>query len=154
MKSVVARIERIRSGHSDRALIHAIDAEGCEYKLEVPIGEVRELPPGHLLVISWSIHANPSLPAMPAMTAPAPPATPSATPAAQAIPTSSSVDAQFMALMSRGNGPRAELDRSSNNAGGNLLDARVAETPSPPGTTPDQQLATMLGMPRDHKPTT
>lgn len=145
MKSVVARIERIRSGHSDRALVHAIDAKGREYKLEVPIDEVRELPPGegHLLVMSWSIHENPI---QPPMAAPMPQATPIAAPTAQATPALSSVDAQFMALMSRKTQPKAELDRPSETSG------RAAQ--SPQGITPDEQLANMLGMPRDSKPTT
>ena len=53
MKSIIARIERIRSGHSERALVHATDTGGREYKIEVPIDDVRELPPGegHLLDI-------------------------------------------------------------------------------------------------------
>ncbi len=145
MKTIVARIERIRSGHSDRALVHAIDNAGREQKIEVSPDELRDLPPGegHLLVMSWSIHENPI---HPAMTGPMPQATPSATPTAQAPPAPSSVDAQFMALMSRAGQPRAELDRSS--------DTRVAAAQASPGTTPDEQLANMLGMPRDHKPTT
>lgn len=150
MKTVVARIERIRSGHSDRALVHAIDKKGREYRLEVSNDEVSELPPGegHLLVMSWSIHENSM---RPAMAAPMPQPTPSATPTAQASPAPSSVDAQFMALMSRGSQPKAELNRSSDTRG-SLQDARAAQ--SPPGTTPDEQLANMLGMPRDSKPTT
>jgi hypothetical protein len=150
MKTVVARIERIRSGHSDRALVHAIDKKGREYKLEVSNDEVSELPPGegHLLVMCWSIHENPT---QPAMAAPMPQATPSATLPAQAPSAPSSVDAQFMALMSRGHQPKAELNRSSD-ARESLQDARAAQ--SPPGTTPDEQLANMLGMPRDSKPTT
>jgi hypothetical protein len=85
MKTVVARIERIRSGHSDRALVHAIDKKGREYKLEVSNDEVSELPPGegHLLVMSWSIHESPI---QPTMATPMPQATPSATPTAQAPP--------------------------------------------------------------------
>ena len=36
----------------------------------------------------------------------------------------------------------------------NLADVRADGTQSPQGITPDEQLASMLGMPRDSKPTT
>ncbi len=149
MKSIIARIERIRSGHSERALVHATDTGGREYKIEVPIDDVRELPPGegHLLLISWEIHANP---AQMATASAMPQVTPSPTPTAQAPPASSSVDAQFMALMGRG-GPKAE--KPSDTPRESPLAVRDA-TRAPPGTTPDEQLANMLGMPRDNKQTT
>lgn len=153
MKSIVARVERIRSGHSDRALIHAIDAKGREYKLEVSNSEVSELPPGegHLLVMSWSIHESPI---QPVMVAPMPQATPSVTSTAQAPPASSSVDAQFMALMSGRGHVQVELEKYSDSRRPNLADVRADGTQSPQGITPDEQLASMLGMPRDSKPTT
>jgi hypothetical protein len=153
MKSIVARIERIRSGHSERALIHAVDKKGHDYKIEVPIDEVSELPPGdgHLLVMSWSIHASP---VQPTMATPMPPATSSPTPTAQAPPAPSSVDAQFMALMSRGGRPNAELSKPSGNPPESLVNVRADAAQAPAGTTPDEQLANMLGMPRDSKPTT
>ncbi len=153
MKSVIARIERIRSGHSERALVHAIDTGGREYRIEVPIEDVRELPPGegHLLLISWSIHSNPAQIA--AATA-VPQVTPSPTPTAQAPPTLSSVDAQFMALMSGGGRPKPELERPSDTPAESLMNVRAYATHAPASTTPDEQLANMLGMPRDSKPTT
>ena len=153
MKSIVARIERIRSGHSDRALIHAIDKMGHEYRFEVSNDEVSELPPGegHLLVMSWSIHESPI---QPTMAAPMPQATPAVTPTAQATPAPSSVDAQFMALMSGRGHVQVELEKSSDNKRANLADVRADGTQSPQGITPDEQLANMLGMPRDSKPTT
>lgn len=153
MKSIVARIERIRSGHSDRALVHAIDAKGREYKLEVSNDEVSELLPGEgrLLVMSWSIHENP-IP--PTMAAPMPQATPAVTPTAQATPAPSSVDAQFMALMSGRGNVQVELEKYSDNKRAILADVRAEGTQSPQGITPDEQLANMLGMPRDSKPTT
>ncbi len=148
MKSIVARIERIRSGHSERALVHAIDRGGFEYRMEVPIEDVRELPPGngHLLVMSWAIHANP-VQTTTATVMPQP--TPSPTPTAQAPPAPGSVDAQFMALMSHGGRPKPELERPSANPRESLMNVRAEA-----GTTPDEQLANMLGMPRDSKPTT
>lgn len=122
MRPIIARIERVLNGHSERALVHAVDDEGHEYKLEVPTGAVRDLAPGqgYVLVLSWSIHASPvSLPtASPTAPASAPRATPSPTTAASP----SAVDAQFMALMNR---PRAS---------------------GSPGATPDQQLASLLGV--------
>lgn len=153
MKSVIARIERIRSGHSERALVHAIDTGGREYRIEVPIEDVRELSPGegHLLLISWSIHANP---VQPTTAAPIPQTTPSLTPTMQAPPAPSSVDAQFMALMSRGSRPKPELDRPSDTPPESLVNVRADATHAPASTTPDEQLANMLGMPRDSKPTT
>ena len=153
MKFIVARIERIRSGHSDRALVHAIDTKGREYKLEVSNDEVSELPPGegHLLVMSWAIHENPN---QPAMAVPMPQVTPTARPTAQAPPAPSSVDAQFMALMSGRGHVQVELEKYSDNKPVKLTDVRAVGTQSPQGITPDEQLANMLGMPRDSKPTT
>jgi predicted component of type VI protein secretion system len=86
---ILARIERIRHGHSDRSLVHAV-AEGLDYKIEVPTDEVASLGTGegHMLVLSWSIHASPSV----TVTAEAPPS--AATPVR--------VDAQFMSMMNRG----------------------------------------------------
>lgn len=153
MKSIVARIERIRGGHSDRALVHAIDTKGREYRIEVSNDDVSELPPGegHLLVISWSIHENPI---QPAMAAPMPQATPSATPTAQATTAPSSVDAQFMALMSGRGHVQVELEKYSDNKPTKLAELFPPRTQSPQAITPDEQLASMLGMPRDSKPTT
>ncbi len=153
MKSIVARIERIRSGHSDRALVHAIDTKGREYRIEVSNDEVSEILPGegHLLVMTWSILESPI---QPAMAAPMPQATPSAPPTAQAPPAPSSVDAQFMALIS-GKGPvQVELEKYSDNKQVKLTDFRADGTQSPQGITPEEQLANMLGMPRDSKTTT
>ncbi len=145
MSSIVARIERIRSGHSDRALVHAIDTRGHVYNIEVPLADVSELLAGHghLLVLSWSIHANP-ISAMTAVGASAPePAPQNTAPPTAAAP--SSVDAQFMALMNRRAGSEPTLDKSQ---------SVLADAPSPSGITPEQQLASLLGMPRDNKPTT
>lgn len=145
MSSIVARIERIRSGHSDRALVHAIDTRGHDYKIEVPLADVSELLAGHghLLVLSWSIHANP-IAATTTVGASAPePAPPNTAPPIAAV--ASSVDAQFMALMNRRTGPEPTLDKSQ---------SVLADAPSPSGITPEQQLASLLGMPRDNKPTT
>ena len=145
MSSIVARIERIRSGHSDRALVHAIDTRGHDYKIEVPIADVSELLAGHghLLVLSWSIHANP-IAAMTTVGASAPEPAPQHTAPPIAV-APSSVDAQFIALMNRRAGAEPTLDKSK---------SVPADAPSPSSITPEQQLASMFGMPRDSKPTT
>ncbi len=145
MSVIVARLERIRSGHSDRALVHAVDTRGHDYKIEVPIADVSGLLAGHghLLVLSWSIHANP-MATTTAVGASAPePAPQNTSPPMAAAP--SSVDAQFMALMSRRTGSEPTPDKSK---------SVPADAPSPSGITPEQQLASMFGMPRDSKPTT
>ena len=109
---ILARIERIRSGHSDRSLVHAV-AAGLEYKIEVPTDEVAGLGTGegHMLVLSWSIHASPVV----TVTAEAPPS--SAAPV--------SVDAQFMSMMNRG------TDGSSG-----TLTAPTPAAPTPAALTP------------------
>ncbi len=88
--SILARIERIRRGHSDRSLVHAVDAAGHDYKIEVSTDEVAGLGTGegHMLVLSWSIHASPAVTVT------------STTTPASAVP--ASVDAQFMSMMNRG----------------------------------------------------
>jgi hypothetical protein len=154
MSSIVARVERIRSGHSDRALVHAIDAEGREYKIEVPLDDVRELPSdqAYLLVMSWSIHASP-VPGTAVVSASAPASTPRP-PVSPVTSAPSSVDAQFMALMNHETDPHRTLDKYSDNKRGELPRVLAGAPSSPPESTPDQQLASMLGMPRDSKPTT
>lgn len=92
MKTQLARIREVMSGHSARALVHAVDADGLEYKLEVPADDARGLAEGHVLWIAWSAHAMP--PTQPEQAA-APP-TQSASAAAGRSP-----DEQFMALMDR-----------------------------------------------------
>ena len=155
---ILARIERIRSGHSDRSLVHAV-AEGLDYKIEVPTDEVAGLGTGegHMLVLSWSIHASPAV----TVAAEAPPS--AATPVR--------VDAQFMSMMNRGtNGasstpvPAATIaDASSTSvatAGSTasvdeqfmtLMNRGKSGAPAPdPATSlsgPERQLASLLGLP-------
>lgn len=145
MTSIIARVERIREGHSERALIHAVDVEGREYKIEVPPAEVRDLAQGqsYMLVLSWSIHVAPLAPAS-ASAAPAAPRADAGSPVGaagapayqatsnSAAPPAGSVDAQFMALMNRGGAPTSSAQPTG--AG-------------PRGATPDDQLANLLGVP-------
>ncbi|MDC0716206.1 hypothetical protein [Nannocystis bainbridge] len=42
-------------------LVHAVDADGLEIKLEVPTDAARDLAEGHVLVFTWSAHAIPVL---------------------------------------------------------------------------------------------
>jgi hypothetical protein len=59
-----------------------------------------------------------------------------------------------MALMSGRGHVQVESEKYSDNKRANLADVRADGTQSPQGITPDEQLANMLGMPRDSKPTT
>jgi hypothetical protein len=54
---VVARVRRVLTGHSERSLIHAVDPDSLEYKLEVPSDVLRNLVPGqeHALMLSWTL---------------------------------------------------------------------------------------------------
>lgn len=103
--SIIARVRRVLRGNSDRALVHAVDDVGHEYKIEIPLEAARDVREGgdNVLMLSWSLHVLP--PAFQPATAPATPATTSAEPATAAAtsrPSPSSVDQQFMDLMSRG----------------------------------------------------
>lgn len=153
---ILARIVRIRSGHSERALVHAVGADEHEYKLEVPAEAVASLPPGHshMLVLWWSIHASPAVvmasptPATPATPVSADeqfvsmmnrgvegtPASPTAPPPVASVPSSAastpaSVDEQFMTLMNRGKA------------------GAPAPDDTPPLSGPERHLATLLGVP-------
>ena len=151
--SILARVERIRRGHSDRSLIQAVDAGGLEYKLEVPTDAVASLATGegHMLVLSWSIHASPAMTAA----SEAPPS--SGTPA--------SVDAQFMSMMNRGPGgasapaqpapttlsAASPTPESVDEQFMTLMNRGKSGAPAPdPATSlsgPERQLASLLGLP-------
>jgi hypothetical protein len=60
VRTQVARIREIMRGHSARVLVHAVDADGLEYKLEVPTDAAQGLAEGHVLVFTWSAHAIPA----------------------------------------------------------------------------------------------
>lgn len=105
--SIIARVRKVLRGNSDRALVHAVDDAGHEYKIEIPLEAVRELRDGgdNILMLSWSLHVLPpafelATPAVPPTTS-AEPSTP-APAAATNRPSPSSVDQQFMELMTRG----------------------------------------------------
>jgi len=98
--TVLARVRRVLTGHSDRSLIHAVDDNNLETKIEVPTDVLRDLMPGqdYALVLSWTLQ--------PLVMAPAPQEA-AATPAPARAPTPlpSAVDEEFMALMDRRRGP-------------------------------------------------
>lgn len=60
MSTLVARIQEVLHGHSARAQIRAVDAQGHELKLEVPVEAARGLSAEHVLVLSWSAHLVPA----------------------------------------------------------------------------------------------
>ena len=117
--TVVAQIRAIRTGHSERAQVHAVCARGRDYKIEVGTDEVPGIV-GDMIVLSWTAHANPavatSIVPTPDASAPAPVPAPAPTTGEAA-----DVDNQFDALM-RGAAARQAL-------------------------TPEQQLAALLGVP-------
>lgn len=92
---ISAPVWRILRGHSGRALVHAVDDAGLEYKIEVPLEAVEgvDLEQDHVLVLSWSLQASPRA---------AEPPAPSHAPASSTTPRSASpsdVDQAFMELM-------------------------------------------------------
>lgn len=94
--TILARVRRVLTGHSDRSLIHAVDDDSLETKMEVQSEVLRDLVPGqqYMLILSWTLQ--------PVVTAPA---SREAAPSARApTPLPSAVDEEFMALMSRRRG--------------------------------------------------
>ena len=55
--AVVARVRRVLTGHSDRSLVHAVDDDNLEYKIEVPSDVLRNLVPGqeHMLMLAGTL---------------------------------------------------------------------------------------------------
>lgn len=131
--TVNARVRRVVIGHSERALIHAVDGDNLEYKIEVSSDAVRDVVPGQelMLTLSWTLQ-----PVASDTTSRA-----TATPTARApTPLSSAVDEEFMAMMARGR-------RSPTAAAG----TPIAGPSSPPqttgaGSTEAEQLAERLGL--------
>ena len=131
----LAHVRRVLTGHSDRALIHAVDDAGHEIKLEVPADAVRglEADRGFVLMVSWSLLALPRA----AEPAAAPTGAAIDTPSASPTPTPTSkpanaVDAEFMALMARTRRSTPE-----------------PATPSPTASSvagPEQKIAELLGL--------
>ncbi len=162
---VLAHVRRVLTGHSDRALVHAVADAGLEIKMEVSAESVRDVSPdrGYVLMVSWSLLELPraaepaaasTAPAEPAAAAPGGPLTPA-----------NAVDAEFMALMARGRRttpepPPAAAATPSALTPANAVDAefialmtrarRPAPEPTSPTATsgpgPEQQIAALLGL--------
>ena len=62
MKTIVARVVRVRMGHSPTAMVQAVDEFGHEQKLEIPVEHTRDIKPGGVLVLQWTVHAVPEMP--------------------------------------------------------------------------------------------
>ena len=129
----LAHVRRVLTGHSDRALIHAVNDAGHELKLEVPAEAVRgvEVDRGFVLMVSWSLLALPRAAepvAAPTGAAADPPVTaPTSTPTP-----ANAVDAEFMALMAR-------TRRSAHDP--------VTPSPAPSSEAgPEHQIAALLGL--------
>lgn len=96
-RPISAPVRRILKGHSDRALIHAVDDNGLEYKVEVPLAAVHEVDPEqrYVLVFSWSLQSAPTEAGTPEVAS-------SPSPSSRAASSSATtVDQAFMALMTR-----------------------------------------------------
>lgn len=61
MTTIVARILRVLTGHAQAAMLHAVDEDGLELRLEVPAAHARTVMPGQVLVMQWSAHTVPEL---------------------------------------------------------------------------------------------
>ena len=110
--SVLAQVRRILTDPSGRALIHAVDDAGLEYKIEAPLEAVRgvTLEQGPLLAISWSLRLSPR-PGDPASVPPGVEPPPTVPPAPRSTP--SAIDRAFMELMASPSGATAPMDSST-----------------------------------------
>ncbi len=107
---VLAHVRRILTGHSDRALLHAVDNDGLEYKIEVPAAAVRGSESEPMVVmVAWSLLVIPKIAGATQSANPAAPPRPplQASPSPQ---TSSNEDATFAALMA--NRQRSSTEQS------------------------------------------
>ena len=131
---VVARVRRVLTGHSERSLIHAVDPDSLEYKIEVPSAVLKNLVPGqeHALKFVWTLQPV----AAPATSSAGTSFTATAAPTMPALP--STVDEEFMALMAR---PRGSRPGGQPTAG-----SSPPLIQSSPVTSATEQLAQRLGL--------
>lgn len=61
MNTIAARVARVHTGSSVATLIHALDDDGLEHKIEVPPALARTVVPGQVLILQWSVHTVPNL---------------------------------------------------------------------------------------------
>ncbi len=136
---VVAEVQRVLRGDSERALVHAVDDDGLEYRIEIPDRAVREVDDGrgYRLRLSWSLEASTSVAGQ---LAEPPTATSQASTATQRR-TPAEVDAAFMALM-KGLEGRAATARTD------AAQPSASPPSAVPGAIPDSamQLASRLGL--------
>ena len=98
MTTGVYRVTRVVAGDSSVARIHAVNTEGHDLRLEVPVALAQEAVAGRVLVLQWSVHDLPA-----AKSADAPPAERPATEAAGPRDMAGNrVDEEFMILMAGG----------------------------------------------------
>lgn len=127
--TILAHVQEILKGHSERALLVAVDGEGHQVRLEVPSESVRAMKAHEtMLVLSWSLHPLPL--AAHEMQAPAEP-TPTG---AMAMP-ASAVDQEFMALMAGRHGTPAAPAAPGEPAAAPVTAPGTAGTTSAPTTS-------------------
>ena len=135
--SVVAEVHELLRGDAERALIHAVDDDGLEYRIEVPATEVVELGDGRgfVLRLSWALESElPVATEDPATEAPRERQEARHDGASRRTP--AEVDAAFMALMRRPRGDGATAARDDNGARDDSAAPQAAV----------QQLASRLGL--------
>jgi hypothetical protein len=150
---VLAEVQRVLRGDSERALVHAVDDDGLEYRIELPERAVREVEDGrgYTLRLSWSLEANTSVaeaePSSPGELSEISPPTEQAT-ARPERRTPSEVDAAFMALMKGLEGRPAEAPTGSASSSSSSPSIPGASASEPARGIPDSamQLASRLGL--------
>lgn len=100
MATQVYRVAHVlTAAASPVARLQAIDEDGHELRLELPVALVQRIAPGHVLVLNWSVHALPE-PLAPAAVQNGPPVAADQAPLTSAA-SPRAVDDAFMDLMSR-----------------------------------------------------
>jgi len=147
---ILAEVHRVLRGDSERALVHAVDGDGLEYRIELPERAVREVADGrgYTLRLSWSLEANTNLtdaqsPTPGQLSEVGPQAQPTSPAPERRTP--AEIDAAFMALMKGIEGRPTAAPTGLAPAPGSTSDAN---TSSPPAGVPDSamQLASRLGL--------
>ncbi|MBK8265271.1 MAG: hypothetical protein IPK80_28570 [Nannocystis sp.] len=102
----LAQVRHLVVANDGRSLIHAVDADGLEIKIEVPDELVRGLSTGpeRVLLFAWSLHELPEVKPVAAgedRSTPAQQAPTEAPAEAPAAPSARAVEEEFMTLFSR-----------------------------------------------------
>ena len=64
---LAARIIRVVTGNTTATLVHAIDDDGRDQKLELEPAAARTIVPGQVLILQWSVHNIPELTGAPTL---------------------------------------------------------------------------------------